>query len=137
VGPLQLSVDPFLAKFFLPGWSKVVKFYFAQSKQTKQPFLAKSFIHKSQISNCKRGHRPPAPTPFQTPMDITIGKTSVWRRQNYFGTLKQQAVEMLIAKLCNVLHRKWFSAVVCKSMKLFRCLKNSNITNFHFNSFVG
>jgi len=22
-------------------------------------------------------------------------------------------------------------------MKLFRCLKNSNSTNFHFNSFVG
>jgi len=29
----------------------VVKFYFAQSKQTKQPFLAKSFIHK--MSNIK------------------------------------------------------------------------------------
>ena len=106
VGPLQLSMGPFITTFFLPGWSKVVKFYFAQSKQTKQPFLAKSFIHKCQISNCKRGHSPPAPTPFQTPMDITIGKTSVSRRQNYFGTLKQEAVEMLIAKLCNVLYRK-------------------------------
>jgi len=57
----------------------VIKFYFAYSKQTKQPFLAKHFTQKCKISKCKGGPKLPCP-PFPTPMDMPMGKNK------YFAT---------------------------------------------------